>query len=84
MGSGFFLSCRCHSGGIGGNRRESAGGMRAALVVEAAMIAVSPLHECLDSLKYRARRRSSDIEEAPTKSDFPFGERGSGAILAPC
>lgn len=66
------------------NRRESAGGMRAALVVEAAMIAVSPLHDCLDSLKYRARRRSSDIEEAPTKSDFPFGERGSGAILAPC
>jgi len=37
--------------------------MRAALVVEAAMIAVSPLHECLDSLKYR---------EAPV-----LGHRGS-------
>jgi hypothetical protein len=58
--------------------------MRAALVVKAAMIALSLAHEWLDSLKYRARRRSSDIEEAPAKSDFPFGEWRSGAILGSC
>ena len=66
------------------NRRDSAGRMRAALVVKAAMIALSLAHEWLDSPKNRAKGPYSLIKEAPAKSDFPFGERGSGAILAPC